>query len=1035
MADAPVRPDAVGAGESDAATQSLRDRVESMSRACRAARSVDELVAVAVAQAKSAIDATGGLLFTVEGDHLALAASDGYAAGALRGWLRFPVDASTPAGRAARERRPVWVTDPSDRYSQYPALNQEPGEYRALAVVPVLAGPSVLAVLGISFDQVRALSPAEQLLLLVLADQMAAALDRLRRPPGGDPGQEDRTLIDDVTRRDTARSLRAVLAASGAHVSRMTAMASELAEAPAASLTLIDTGPVVVSHAGVPLPADLPVFAEDAVATVALRAPGPFVVTDARADDRVKDMLMVRSGAVGAYLGVPLSVSGFPVGVLGVYDQRSRTWTAEAAEALTLLGEAVSAHLQAQLLAAREARVTRSRERQLRLLDRLGSADGPREVAKALVSTVMEDPDVVAAMLAWSDEDSALRMVEARAADPAGRAALAALAAAEVPADAPDLELVKLADLVRMSSADAARVVGLGARSAVRLRLRWQDATAVLLVLPAAAADPAVTLSSLELMAPVATMALDRATSQERHRLAAARAAFLAAAAAQMGGSSLDLNETLQRLARIIVPTLADGCLIHLRQSGKLRMAAASHVSAQVERRMRAELPGDRELASWLGAAADGREATGAVPSWLTVPGRLRVIPLRARGRLIGSIALVDSASAAQRRLADPPVVETLAAHAAVTIDNALLYAKRSADVAALQHGLLPARLPAVASYDLAAYYEPGDRTLEVGGDFYDVISLADDHAILVIGDVCGSGADAASMTGPARAVLRTVLEDGASPAQALARLNHALFDASDGVKFCTAAVVELRGGDQGEARLRMASAGHPLPLLRRDGRVEEIGEPGPFLGVLEGLVFPEYTRTVRADDVVVMYTDGVIEARHGDEMFETRRLAGTVTAAGQAAEGILAAVVRAVARFRNRGNDDIAMLALRVRGRLIGRVEVPDLGDEDARAACAQRLGEVLPASPAAARRDLTGKVQAALAEVGAVAGGPATLDVLELPGRWRAELSQPARPAEGRQAAGSSRSPAWPVAESESQMRGGSRTLVVLEVTLSGD
>ena len=137
------------------------------------------------------------------------------------------------------------------------------------------------------------------------------------------------------------------------------------------------------------------------------------------------------------------------------------------------------------------------------------------------------------------------------------------------------------------------------------------------------------------------------------------------------------------------------------------------------------------------------------------------------------------------RRLADPPVLEALAAHAAITIDNALFYAKRSADVAALQHGLLPASLPAVPVFELAAYYAPGDRSLEVGGDFYDAVSLAADHVALVIGDVCGSGADAASLTGPARAVLRTVLEDGASPARALARLNHAMFDFNDDVKFC----------------------------------------------------------------------------------------------------------------------------------------------------------------------------------------------------------------------------------------------------------
>lgn len=788
------------------------------------------------------------------------------------------------------------------------------GEGAALVAVPVMAGASVLAVLGISFDQARELSPVEQLLLLALAEQTAVALDRLHPAAGTGPSGDGQAPAEDATRRDTARSLRGLLAGSSAHLNRMTAMACELCQAPAAYLTVIDTAPVVVSHEGLPLPSELPVFTEDAVAAVAMKANGPLVVTDARADDRVNDLPMVRAGVVGAYLGVPLAVDGSLVGVLGAYDQRSREWTAEAVEALVLLSEAVSAHLQARMLAARDARMTRSRERQLRLLDQLGSADGPHEVSKVLVSTIMEDPEVVATALTWSDEESALRMVEARAADPGDRAALAALAAAQIPAGTPDLHLVELLDLVRMSSADTAHVVGLGAQSAVRLQLRWPSAAAVLLVLPAIGADATGLLSSLEMMAPVATMALDRATSQERHRLAAARAAFLMAASEQMEGSSLDLDETLQRLARIIVPALADGCLIHLAGSGSLRLAAASHISAQVERRMQAELPGNRELASLLSAAAYGRPAAGAAPSWLAAPSRLRVIPLRARDRVIGSISLVDSGSGGLRRLADPPVLEALAAHAAITIDNALFYAKRSADVAALQRGLLPASLPAVPVFDLAAYYAPGDRSLEVGGDFYDAVSLAEDHVALVIGDVCGSGADAASLTGPARAVLRTVLEDGASPAQALARLNHAMFDFNDDVKFCTAAVIDIRGAGRDEFQLRVASGGHPLPLLRRNGQVEEIGEAGPFLGVLDSVTIPERTLGVRADDVILMYTDGVIEARHDNEMFEVERLITTVGAADLAAEPILAAIARAVAEFRNRGNDDIAMLALRVK-------------------------------------------------------------------------------------------------------------------------
>ncbi len=146
-----------------------------MGQAFLAAGTVDELVSVALAQARSAMDAADGLLFTVEGPYLALPASEGYGAEMLRPWLRSPADASTPAGRAALDRRPVWIATREDKSARYPAPSQTSEAYGALAAVPIASGSSVLAVVGIFLTPGRA-QPAGQLLLLVLADQVSTEL-------------------------------------------------------------------------------------------------------------------------------------------------------------------------------------------------------------------------------------------------------------------------------------------------------------------------------------------------------------------------------------------------------------------------------------------------------------------------------------------------------------------------------------------------------------------------------------------------------------------------------------------------------------------------------------------------------------------------------------------------------------------------------------------------------------------------------------------------------------------------------------------
>ena len=182
----------------------------------------------------------------------------------------------------------------------------------------------------------------------------------------------------------------------------------------------------------------------------------------------------------------------------------------------------------------------------------------------------------------------------------------------------------------------------------------------------------------------------------------------------------------------------------------------------------------------------------------------------------------------------------------------------------ALQEGLLPPRLPELPYLDLAARYHVADRG-QVGGDFYDVIPSGDGCA-LVIGDACGKGTMAAAMTGTARWTLRTVTLDEWAPADALDRLNRVLVRAYENPeRYATLAVVAACPRAEGGVDLTVALGGHPNPLIvRTDGTVDAVGETGPIVGWQDDAAFVDSTAMLAPGDVLVLFTDGTLEAVAG---------------------------------------------------------------------------------------------------------------------------------------------------------------------------
>jgi len=180
---------------------------------------------------------------------------------------------------------------------------------------------------------------------------------------------------------------------------------------------------------------------------------------------------------------------------------------------------------------------------------------------------------------------------------------------------------------------------------------------------------------------------------------------------------------------------------------------------------------------------------------------------------------------------------------------------------AILQASLLPRALPAIAGMSIAARYHVANRE-QVGGDFYDVIVTGAGCAV-VVGDVSGKGAAAATLTGAARWTLRSHLLDAWTPASALTRLNQVLTDAYDDPEtYCTVALAQLRLRKSGGADLSVALGGHPQPLLlRRDGHIEGVGTTDPALGWVAGSQYSQTSASIEPGESMVIFSDGLIEA------------------------------------------------------------------------------------------------------------------------------------------------------------------------------
>jgi PAS domain S-box-containing protein len=400
--------------------------------------------------------------------------------------------------------------------------------------------------------------------------------------------------------------------------------------------------------------------------------------------------------------------------------------------------------------------------------------------------------------------------------------------------------------------------------------------------------------------------------------------------------SSLDYEETLQRVAQLVVPGLADWCALDVVDaSQRLNLVAVAHVDPEkvaFARAFRDRYPPDPNEESGLyGVLRSGRpELYPELPDELleqsiTDPEQLAairavgmrsvmLIPMVVGGRTIGVLTMVSAESGRAFDEDDLVFAGDLARRAATAVDNARLYTERAAAALTLQESLLPARLPTVPGWQLASSYAAGDTTVEVGGDFFDVVEL-DEGFLAIVGDVTGKGVQAAALTALARHTMATAARFDPSPAAVVGLLNDVLVHRTE-ISLLTVACAHVIPFESG-ARLRLTSAGHPLPVLARPGQAPTtIGPPGLLLGITGAARWAHSEIELAPGDTLLFYTDGVTDTPSGRERFGEERLLAALPAAPADPREMIAAVLDALREFQV-GDvvDDRALLALQLVG------------------------------------------------------------------------------------------------------------------------
>ncbi|MFI9555175.1 SpoIIE family protein phosphatase [Nonomuraea endophytica] len=406
--------------------------------------------------------------------------------------------------------------------------------------------------------------------------------------------------------------------------------------------------------------------------------------------------------------------------------------------------------------------------------------------------------------------------------------------------------------------------------------------------------------AGLQHVADQVALHVERERLAERERAYRGRLSFLAEAGELLAG--VHDEELIAALAaQLVVPKLAQWAAVYLTDlSGTTRLAHVWHCEERHNAELRRVLP------------ARPQPELGET-DW--PPGAATVLsfPLLTGDRSLGALVLGRAEPMLSHELAD--LLADLCRLVALNLHTAMLYARQETTSRVLQRSLLPVTTSSMPGLESAVVYEPAEEGADVGGDFYDLFAVGD-RWCFALGDVCGSGPEAAAVTGLARHAVRLLAKERYPIAAILDRLNATLIDEAEEGRFLSLLCGELTPLPQGGARCAIASAGHPPPLvLRASGVVETVAAPQLLLGIEGSAQFFDESFELAPGDVLLCVTDGVTERREGKRLLDdddglARLLA---TCGGLSAHAVAERVRHAVETFATEpSRDDLAMLVLK---------------------------------------------------------------------------------------------------------------------------
>lgn len=383
--------------------------------------------------------------------------------------------------------------------------------------------------------------------------------------------------------------------------------------------------------------------------------------------------------------------------------------------------------------------------------------------------------------------------------------------------------------------------------------------------------------------------------------------------------SSLNLADALELISQLAVDMLHVDCSIVAALENNRE---AVQVTAQRGGCHKPDRP--MELALEIGKQAIARrstvimndvQSTGLVDCDFTHTNCLRAmicVPMIYEDVVLGVIAVYSHKRSAFDD-GDVKLLEAFAVHAAVATYNAMIFERESRIADVLQRALLSSSKVMTDRFEIAQVYQPAMNEALVGGDFYDVVEIPNGKIGLVIGDVSGKGLRAAVHTAMVKYTLRAYLDEGHGPAVAMRLLNRVVVEVTDSETFITLflGLLDTRTGE-----LIYANAGHEPPVYSSGGSLLTLPSTGAALGFLADEEYWEGTITLDRGSVLLLYTDGISEARRGKEFLSTEGIGNRLlTCKHSDSEDIAKCVHRAAVEFSGGElKDDAAILAVRAR-------------------------------------------------------------------------------------------------------------------------